>query len=1011
MYTDSSRLLPTAKPFAEAHRTSRELFGETSPLLLLVQADGSTERAFDEFVTQLAEGLTNWNDTRLVVFQRPMPRTMEEFRRLFRVGLWRASPKMIDDLASGLSREKMRRQLLRTRKRLVAVDDPEVREQVRGDVLGILQRLSASLEGGMSGLRMSPTSQYLESLDGGSRIIWFQPQGFGEDSTYCIDLMNRLEALVTKTRNDVPGAEGITVRASGVHAITAESSGILLGQMVAISLVSALLLFGLLWLRFRNIRITLLCIVPLVVAQVLTLVIAGLLFNPVFAWSIGFVAIAMGLGLDVSLHLVARFVRFHCKDGPGIERATEATMRDSGPPVMVGVLSTAAAFLAILLADSPGLDQFAILTAIGLVAALGVTLVLFPVMVRLLNPQPNSVSRVGSSKSWSQRFFAGVTARKGWAASFALVVLAVSVPIAFNSRLDLSIENLIPADLESVHTGQDIVNTFGGSFLLTSQVMVRASTLEDVILGQSEVDSLLAEMRRENSIAGYRSALDELGDSVPLLPEVASSMADLNERFVNTRDQFLTLLEELGFSASPFFDEYFQVLVEATRPLEADTVEALAANPQNRLVLSTQEDGVALQSYFWPADTDDDPQGQFELDRVIEVSREVRSISLPQGVAITVTGIAEVYSRVSEMVVTDLRRISLLGGVLVVLVVSVFLRNIRFAALCFVPLLAALPASAAAAMGLAIPLAQTAPCLLAVVVGIGIDDAVHVVYRLQRGDSLKGVLVEIGPVLSLTTASTIIGFGCLALSSLQVLSSMGVNIALGVAACWFFTVFLLPWAASVLTPKVVTSSVMVSVILAVSAVASTAGIENLDDLLAKLEKRAANTQAMSCEIEQTKSLEVFKEPVHLEGTIVFMQPSYIKVELQGDENLALFSNGETIWFVDRDLDEVEELPATQRSALSHVLPGFSLSDADALRNEFDVTMEQTEAAPYRLRLLPRAESDWPYELAIVDLDTHLRIDRTEIKYRNGDTVTTLYRKWRKHKKLPLGLFTYQTPTN
>lgn len=1008
--TDSARLLPTANPVAEAHRKSRELFGETSPLLLLVQRGGSSETAFDEFCPLLAEGLSDWDDTRRVVYRRPVPRTPAEFRQFLRMALWRSSPEEIDELASRLSRDEMRRQLLRTRKRLVAIDDPGVRQLVLGDVLGLLQRLSKNLEDGMSALRMSRSSQFLESLDGESRVIWVQPGGFGEDSTYCVDFMRRLEELVAKTRNDVPGAGAITVRTSGVHAITAESTSVLTQEMVLISVLSAMLLVGLLGFRFRDVRITLLCFVPLVVAQLLNLVIAVLLFNPVFAWSIGFVAIAMGLGLDVSLHLVARFVRLHSEDDKGLAHAVEATMRESGPPVMVGVLSTAAAFLAILLADSPGLDQFAILTATGLVTALGLTLVLFPAMARLLHPRPKPVAHAPESIPRSQRLFEGVVARKGWAAILAMVVLIVSLPIALDSRLDLSIENLIPPDLDAVQTGQDIIDIFGGSFLLTSQVMVRASTLEEATLGQREVDRLLTKMRIQDRIAGYRSALHELGDAVPPPSDVAPSILALNEWLAATRDQFLTLLGELGFADSPTFTAYFQELVDATRLAETEAAEGSTADAQASLVLSTRGNEVALQSYFWPAEAEDAQLGQFELDETLEVSSRIRSVPLPQGVAVSVTGIAEVYSRVSEMVVTDLRRISLIGGVLVVLVVTLFVRNIRFAALCFVPLLAALLASRAAGMGLGVPLAQTAPCLLAVIVGIGIDDAVHVVYRLRKGQALKGVLVEIGPILGLTTVSTIIGFGCLGLSSLPVLSSMGINIAIGVAACLFFTVFLLPWAASTFSPKAVASSVMVAVILLSSAVASSAGVENLEELLAKLETRAAAMEAVSCEIQQTKTLEVLASPVHLEGTIVFMQPSYIRVELSGDENLVLYSNGETTWFVDRDLEEVEELPAAERSALSHVLPGFTLSDADALRTEFDVTFERTEAG-YRLRLLPMEGSEWPYKAAIIDLDRQLRIDSTEIQYHNGDTVVTTYQKWRKHRNLSMDMFVYQPPSN
>ena len=80
------------------------------------------------------------------------------------------------------------------------------------------------------------------------------------------------------------------------------------------------------------------------------------------------------------------------------------------------------------------------------------------------------------------------------------------------------------------------------------------------------------------------------------------------------------------------------------------------------------------------------------------------------------------------------------------------------------------------------------------IIGIGIDDAVHLVSRhfLSRNQSIEGILEEIAPILTLTTLSTMIGFGALAFSSYPFFRNLGIIIAFGVFSSWIFTMVLLP---------------------------------------------------------------------------------------------------------------------------------------------------------------------------------------------------------------------------
>jgi outer membrane lipoprotein-sorting protein len=138
-----------------------------------------------------------------------------------------------------------------------------------------------------------------------------------------------------------------------------------------------------------------------------------------------------------------------------------------------------------------------------------------------------------------------------------------------------------------------------------------------------------------------------------------------------------------------------------------------------------------------------------------------------------------------------------------------------------------------------------------------------------------------------------------------------------------------------------------------------------------------------------------------------MRPSFLKVELRGDENLSVLSDGETLWFVDHDLDEVEELPQDKANAVAALLPGFAVFDIATLRNEFEPSLDEGGTSAHVLRLEPRdSESSFQYSV-VIELDSQLRMKRSRLEYNNGDVVRSEFRNWQRHERLSPHAFTYR----
>jgi len=194
----------------------------------------------------------------------------------------------------------------------------------------------------------------------------------------------------------------------------------------------------------------------------------------------------------------------------------------------------------------------------------------------------------------------------------------------------------------------------------------------------------------------------------------------------------------------------------------------------------------------WPAV--DAATGLVDTARILEMSARLDRVSLPPGVLVQTTGAVQAYERVNELIRADFLRIVGVAAAAVVVVIIGCLRRPLPTALSLLPLAAAVPVTVGAMAALRIPFTPAAISCSAVLVGVAVDYAVHLIVRANREPSATpgDVVEEIGPVITLTALTTAVGFGTLALSRLTVVAAMGEMIAIGVLVCWLFTFLLVP---------------------------------------------------------------------------------------------------------------------------------------------------------------------------------------------------------------------------
>ena len=152
------------------------------------------------------------------------------------------------------------------------------------------------------------------------------------------------------------------------------------------------------------------------------------------------------------------------------------------------------------------------------------------------------------------------------------------------------------------------------------------------------------------------------------------------------------------------------------------------------------------------------------------------------------------FHKMSNRITTGFYRAVVAGAVLVSVILLLGFRSLRDAALAALPLAIGLvwTLGAMRLLGLSLNFANLVGVPL--IVGVGIDNGVHIVHRvrLEGGAGIDVVLRRTGRAILIASLTTMVGFGSLALASHRGLESLGLLLLIGVGSCLLASIVVLP---------------------------------------------------------------------------------------------------------------------------------------------------------------------------------------------------------------------------
>jgi len=211
------------------------------------------------------------------------------------------------------------------------------------------------------------------------RRLLIRPTGSAYDPVFARPFMADIYGMLDELDPDSRGLRVPWIGGAYRHSVE-EVEGIIQDLSVT-ALLSLLLVTVVVGASFRDARAVLLIFAPLLLGNLLTWGFAGIAVGTLTSFTSFFTAVLIGLGVDFSIHLYARYreERANCDSAEeAVTRAWDAT----GPPCATAAVTSAGGFLALWIASFEGFQQLGTLLAGGVILCLVSVLVVLPLLIR-----------------------------------------------------------------------------------------------------------------------------------------------------------------------------------------------------------------------------------------------------------------------------------------------------------------------------------------------------------------------------------------------------------------------------------------------------------------------------------------------------------------------------------------------------------------------------------------------------------------------------------------------------
>jgi len=610
-----------------------------------------------------------------------------------------------------------------------------------------------------------------------------------------------------------------------------------LGYTTLIAVIAILIL---LMVSFRMWVAPVLALTSLLVGLVWAVGAAALMVGQLNIMTQMMAVILLGLGIDFSIHIISGFTERRAA-GDSIPESMVATFLQSGKGIITGAFTTACAFLTLVISHSRGMKEMGLVTGTGLLAILLATFIFLPALLVFRERRLDKKREEGKGRKEfvqrdiSFRFLGNLTVWLGKHYIFTIVAsVAITVLLVWSATkitFDHNYMNMEPKGLTSIALQDTVLEKFDLSMdyalVLTDDVdqsrtfakeyreLGSVAVTEDISIylpSEEEQEKRIPhilEIKEKIQSAEIKDALlqndiETLRQEILRLEMNVMEMQDM--AFIGGQDKVDNKCKEIvGDPDDPDSGNMFQDLLQI---LESDELRAtdgfsgfhqkFAPYFKQAVVRMGSTDSIRLEDL---PDSILDRYGNTRRDQFLVtvfpagniwqdknfLDRFVQDL---EKVSDRATGMPPVFEALIEIIGRDGRNAVLLTLVIVFVLLVLDFRSPRMALMAMIPLAFGIFWMVGLMRLVGMQLTVMNVMGLPLIVGIGIDDGVHIVHRWKHEGKGKIGLIfsSTGKAILLTSLTTMLAFGSLVFSIWRGFGHLGGALFLGVGACFLTTV-------------------------------------------------------------------------------------------------------------------------------------------------------------------------------------------------------------------------------
>jgi predicted exporter len=533
---------------------------------------------------------------------------------------------------------------------------------------------------------------------------------------------------------------------SGANRFAVRMEQTISSDLSRVSTLSVLGLGLLLYLLFRSGWLLLVATIPLGAGMLIGMAATTAVYGSVHGVTLAFGASLLGVALDYVEHLYCHHAVAPSAHGPA------GTLRSLAPALITGAVTTLIGFVALGGSGFRGLQEVALFSSTGLIAALVTTFSMLPFVLPRGQAEVALRTRI---VAWLGKLFESLQAQR--ARLWILPAIAIVFSVAGLTRAHMS-EDVMLGQLDPGLLAEDKrVRARVARFEESRFVLATGTDEESALQANDAVAEVLARAVTQGELGGYQSA-------AKLLPSAARQAAieAAARRELGDGQALLAAFETEGFRSEAFSPFVQQLKAAPAAPLRFSDLLSSPLAPLLRSLRVTLSGRIGFISFL----------------------REVKD---PDALAQAVAAIpgAQLIDQSAQLKAAYLAyqqrtfQLLLAGAGAVLLLLALRYRDLRKTLAAFLPsvLGAVVTVAMLSLLGHGIDLVALAALLM--VISMGVDYGVFLVDASESEAERAIALLSV----FMAATTTVLGFGLLALSQHPMLRVIGLTAWVGMTAC------------------------------------------------------------------------------------------------------------------------------------------------------------------------------------------------------------------------------------